>query len=209
MRRRNRCASSERCLRTRTNYGLGRLCEQLTEQAAGAFAQLAEELRRAGYEPQRLAHFLNKLLFMLFAEDAKLLPGGLVRDLGKNLRSSPIDFSGQLAALFRLMSTKPGGTFGPLPIQWFNGGLFDGDDVLPLTTPQIDTIVSVSLLDWSQVEPAIFGTLFERGLDPDKRSRAGRALHRPPEHRARCPPGGHRAFAARVGGREGRHRPPP
>ena len=147
--------------------------EQLTERAAGAFAQLAEELRQSGYEPQRVAHFLNKLLFMLFAEDAKLLPGGLVRELGKNLRSTPADFSRQLAELFRLMSTKPGGTFGPVPIQWFNGGLFDGDDVLSLTTPQIDTIVSASLLDWSQVEPAIFGTLFERGLDPDKRSQLG------------------------------------
>ena len=147
--------------------------EQLTERAAGAFAQLALELRQAGYEPQRVAHFLDKLLFMLFAEDAKLLPAGLVRDLGKNLRSIPADFSRQLAELFRLMSTKPGGSFGPLPIEWFNGGLFDGDDVIPLTTPQIDTLVSVSLLDWSQVEPAIFGTLFVRGLDPDKRSQLG------------------------------------
>jgi type II restriction/modification system DNA methylase subunit YeeA len=147
--------------------------EQLTEQAAGTFAQLALELRQAGYEPQRVAHFLNKLLFMLFAEDAKLLPAGLVRDLGKNLRSRPDDLSRQLAELFRLMSTKPGGTFGPVPIEWFNGGLFDGEDVLPLTTAQIDTLVTVSLLDWSQVEPAIFGTLFERGLDPDKRSQLG------------------------------------
>ena len=147
--------------------------EQLTEQAAGTFAQLALELRQAGFEPQRVAHFLNKLLFVLFAEDAKLLPGGLLRDLGKNLRARPDGFSRQLAELFHLMSTKPGGTFGPLPIEWFNGGLFNGDDVLPLSTAQIDTLVRVSLLDWSQVEPAIFGTLFERGLDPDKRSQLG------------------------------------
>jgi hypothetical protein len=89
--------------------------EQLTEHAAGTFAQLALEFRQAGYEAQRVAHFLNKLLLMLFAEDAKLLPSGLVRDLGENLRSRPADFSRQLAELFRLMSTKPGGTFGPLP----------------------------------------------------------------------------------------------
>ena len=34
-------------------------------------------------------------------------------------------------------------------------------------------IDQVSRLDWSQVEPAIFGTLFERGLDPSKRSQLG------------------------------------
>ena len=30
-----------------------------------------------------------------------------------------------------------------------------------------------ALLDWSRVEPAILGTLFERGLDPDKRGQLG------------------------------------
>ncbi|SRR5712692_99463 len=106
-------------------------------------------------------------------QDAKLLPLGLIRDLGRNLRKQPTIFTAQLSELFRLMSTEPGGTFGPLPIQWFNGGLFDGPDVLPLTTEQIDVITQVSLLDWSQIEPTVFGTLFERGLDPDKRSQLG------------------------------------
>lgn len=58
-------------------------------------------------------------------------------------------------------------------LQWFNGGLFDGGDVLPLTVKEIALVESVSRLDWSQVEPAIFGTLFERGLDPSKRSQLG------------------------------------
>ena len=147
--------------------------DKLTEEAAGAFASLAQQLRAAGHEPQRVAHFLNKLLFVLFAEDATLLPSGLIRDLGRNLRRQPTAFINQLAELFRLMSTQSGGVFGTQLIQWFNGGLFDGADVLPLTTEQIDVIVEVSLLDWSQVEPAVFGTLFERGLDPDKRSQLG------------------------------------
>lgn len=146
---------------------------ELTERAAGAFAAVAQQLRDAGHDPQRVAHFLNKLLFVLFAEDALLLPPRIIRDLGKNLRSQPAMFGAQLSVLFRLMSTEPGGVFGAVPIQWFNGGLFDGEDVLPLTAEQIDVISDVSLLDWSQVEPAIFGTLFERGLDPSKRSQLG------------------------------------
>ena len=110
---------------------------------------------------------------MLFAEDASSLPTGVVRDLGKNLRTHPASSAPQFTHLFRLMSNQPGGVPGASPIQWFNGGLFDGDDVIPLTTEQIDIITTVSLLDWSQVEPAIFGTLFERGLDPSKRSQLG------------------------------------
>ena len=66
-----------------------------------------------------------------------------------------------------------GGLFGAERIQWFNGGLFDGGHVLPLMPEEIATVDKVSRLDWSQVEPAIFGTLFERGLDPSKRSQLG------------------------------------
>src|SRR5579859_1982889 len=51
---------------------------ELTEEAAGAFADLAQQLREAGHEPQRVAHFLNKLLFALFAENATLLPAGII-----------------------------------------------------------------------------------------------------------------------------------
>ena len=147
--------------------------EELTEEAAGAFAGLAQELRGAGHDPLRVAHFLNKLLFVLFGEDAGLLPRGIIQGLAKNLRGQPDVFTSQLSVLFGLMATKPGGAFGPLPIQWFNGGLFDNAAVLPLTTIQIDRIADGARLDWSQIEPAIFGTLFERGLDPDKRSQLG------------------------------------
>ncbi len=146
---------------------------ELTEEAAGAFADLAQQLREAGHEPQRVAHFLNKLLFALFAENATLLPAGIIRQLGRNWSRLPSIFISQLSELFRLMSTEPGGAFGTQRIQWFNGGLFDGPEVLPLTTAQIEVIARVSLLDWSQVEPAVFGTLFERGLDPSKRSQLG------------------------------------
>jgi type II restriction/modification system DNA methylase subunit YeeA len=66
-----------------------------------------------------------------------------------------------------------GGNFGAEWIDWFNGGLFDGDEVLYLEPWDIEVLREAAALDWSQVEPAIFGTLFERGLDPDKRSQLG------------------------------------
>ena len=58
-------------------------------------------------------------------------------------------------------------------IEWFDGNLFDGDEVIALEADEIDVLREVSKLDWAEVEPAIFGTLFERGLDPDRRSQLG------------------------------------
>ena len=47
--------------------------QEITEEAARHFAVLAQTLRDRGHDPHRVAHFLNKILFCLFAEDAGLL----------------------------------------------------------------------------------------------------------------------------------------
>jgi len=145
---------------------------ELTEKAAQSFADLAQALRERGHDPQAVAHFLDRLLFCLFAEDAGLLPAGLLGRLATVTRTDPAAFTDGLGDLFGRMSTK-GGLFGTERIEWFDGGLFDGPAVLPLTAPEMATLLAVSKLDWSQIEPAIFGTLFERGLDPGRRSQLG------------------------------------
>ena len=58
-------------------------------------------------------------------------------------------------------------------MEWFNGGLFDDDAALSLEKPEIDIALEAAGLDWSEIDPSILGTLFERGLDPDKRSQLG------------------------------------
>jgi type II restriction/modification system DNA methylase subunit YeeA len=66
-----------------------------------------------------------------------------------------------------------GGSFGEHDIPYFDGGLFSDDEAYDLTRDDLGVLALASLLDWSSIEPAIFGTLFERGLDPDKRSQLG------------------------------------
>jgi hypothetical protein len=146
--------------------------DQLTQQAAKDFSKLATRLRDRGHEPHDVAHFLNRLVFCLFAEDAGLLPVGLMERISAGTRLKPNEFGDSLRELFAKMS-KSGGSFGAERIDWFNGGLFDSDEVLALETDEIDLLRWVGRLDWSQIEPAIFGTLFERGLDPSKRSQLG------------------------------------
>lgn len=50
-------------------------------------------------------------------------------------------------------------------MEYFNGGLFDSDDTLPLTWEDLDDLIRASMLDWSDIDPSILGTLFERGRD--------------------------------------------
>lgn len=146
--------------------------QDVTEDAAREFAGLAQTLRSRGYDPHRVAHFLNKLVFCMFAEDAHLLPEGLLKRLAEGTTHESSAFAAGLADLFEKMS-KSGGLFGTERIEWFNGGLFDGGDVIPLKSDEIEVLQVASELDWSEVEPSIFGTLFVRGLDPDRRSQLG------------------------------------
>ncbi len=46
---------------------------QITEKAAKAFADIAQNLRARGHDPEAVAHFLDRILFCLFAQDARLL----------------------------------------------------------------------------------------------------------------------------------------
>jgi hypothetical protein len=150
----------------------GKTREELTAEAAEQFASLALTLRGRGHDPQRVAHFLNKLLFVMFAQDAGVLPSALLERLVEGAQNNVDVFTLGLRDLFAKMA-EGGGLFGVEHIDWFDGGLFDDADVLPLTTAEIGLVQRVSRLDWSQVEPAVFGTLFERGLDPGKRAQLG------------------------------------
>lgn len=150
----------------------------ITLKAAKLIGDLAWQMQQRNHDPHQVAHFLNKLVFCLFAEDAKgpasepLLPNRLFSKLLASGQKDPVRFERQLKNLFQAMSDRHG-AFGEHIIQWFNGGLFDDDLTLPLTSDDIDRLLNVSFEDWSAIEPSIFGTLFERGLDPAKRSQLG------------------------------------
>ena len=48
--------------------------DEVTELAAARFADIARSMQERGHEPEDVAHFLNRVLFCLFAEDVGLLP---------------------------------------------------------------------------------------------------------------------------------------
>lgn len=145
--------------------------EAITQEAAQKFATLAKALRDRDHEPQPVAHFLNRLLFCMFAEDIGLLPDRLFTKLVTNSQSKPDLFEKRSGELFAAM--HKGGDIAFESIEWFNGGLFDDETTLRLEPADLKVLLGACHLDWSEIDPSIFGTLFERGLDPSKRSQLG------------------------------------
>jgi type II restriction/modification system DNA methylase subunit YeeA len=115
--------------------------QELTRKVALAFGDLSRRLRARGHPPRAVAHFLNRLVFRLFAK------------------------------------MRTGGFFGAEVIAWFNGGLFDDAPPPPLERADLKLIADAAAEhDWSQIDPAIFGTLFEEALKAT-RQRAALGAH--------------------------------
>jgi type II restriction/modification system DNA methylase subunit YeeA len=149
----------------------GKTRQALTEEAAEQFASLAQRLRTRGHDPQAVAHFINRLVFCMFAEDIGLLPNQMFSRMLEHAVDRPDEFVELAQDLFRAMQS--GGRVGFERVEWFNGGLFDTNEALPLDQQDTKLVLKAARLDWSDIDPSIFGTLFERGLDPDKRSQLG------------------------------------
>ena len=143
----------------------------ITEEAAGQFGAVAETMRKRGLESQPVAHFLIQCLFCMFAEDEGLLPRGIFTGLLAKAAADPVRASNRLAALFGAMQS--GGDYGDDTIAWFNGGLFATIAVPPLERADLAALQHAADMDWRNIDPSIFGTLFERGLNPAKRSQLG------------------------------------
>lgn len=150
----------------------GKTRAALTADAAAEFAELAQRLRSRGYEPQVVAHFINRVVFCLFADDVDLLPSGLFERMLDAARKAPGRFEDYARRLFAAMAER-GGEVDFTPVAWFNGGLFNNASALPLEADDIFLLQRAAALDWAEIDPSILGTLFERGLDPDKRSQLG------------------------------------
>lgn len=142
----------------------------VTKEAADKFSTIALRLQGRG-TPEEVAHFVNQLVFCFFANSVKLLPEGFFPKLLKRAGHRPDRTQDNFNALFEAM--EHGGEFDLTDIAHFNGGLFDGRRALPLDSGDIGLLIAAASLDWSLIDPTIFGTLFERFLDPDKRAQIG------------------------------------
>ena len=154
----------------------GKRTARVTRDIAARLARVAQSLE-GRHAPEHVAAFLSRCLFSMFAEDVGLLPRtdgvGAFTGLLKSLREAPGQFVPLVAELWKAMD---GGEFSVAiraQLPRFNGKLFKQPDVIPLDRDQIDLLLEAATADWSEVEPAIFGTLLERALDPAERHSLG------------------------------------
>lgn len=154
--------------------------EELTGDLADVFGDLADKLlsRSAAVADtlwqghgDPVAHFLMKVMFCLFAEDIGLLPDKVFTKLVNRCMLEPENFAPFCGELFDKM--KKGGWYGNDRVDYFNGGLFDDAPPLALGVVEMPLLAKAATRPWQAVEPSIFGTLFERILDPKKRAQIG------------------------------------
>ncbi|MEW6467214.1 MAG: DNA methyltransferase, partial [Pseudomonadota bacterium] len=173
-----------------------RISAKVTRQVAAELAQLARSLEAAGHAPQAVAAFLTRCLFSMFAEDVGLLPHDIPGAPSAPAGLGPgSEGDGAFTRLLRTYREQPQTLVQMLRVFWqgldaggfnaaiaaevlrFNGKLFKGagEDgyVLPLDASQIDGLLRAARANWTEVEPAIFGTLLERALDPTERHALG------------------------------------
>lgn len=151
----------------------------ITAEAAAKFSTLATSMRGRGIKPQVVAHFLTQCIFCLFAEDEGLLSDSPTDDMHiftnllKANRADPKKTVNRIKHLFTAMQEK-GGQYGNDDIAWFNGGLFKVINIPDLNITDLAILWrAANELDWRSIDPTIFGTLFERGLDPNCRAQLG------------------------------------
>ncbi len=149
-----------------------RKAAQVTRDIADRLAKLAKSLE-GSHSPEVVAGFLMRCLFTMFAEDIGLIPLHSFRELLLSLRFEVQNFQLMVEELWDAMDKGKFSTIIRQKLKHFNGGFFEDHSALPLTRDQLELLIEAASADWTAVEPAIFGTLLERALDPVERHKLG------------------------------------
>ena len=164
----------------------------VTESLAQKFAEVAKSLQKracaeladarsraemnfAQRKNLRIARFLNRIVFCMFAEDTRLHPEDLFSEILKSAVDDPAHFAATLEDLFKVMAA--GGNFGQYKIRHFNGHLFEDATVFELNEAELRILGEAAEADWQFIQPGIMGTLFERALDGEGNLRAQLGAH--------------------------------
>ena len=150
-----------------------RTLDAATKETADLFFAIVQDMERRVDDPEKLARYLNQIVFCLYAEDAGLLPGGLFSRIVRQHNHDPNTFDLAVRGLFDQMAKAEGGLFGADRVSYFNGDLFNSADTALFSDVALYHLAQAAQKDWRSIEPSIFGTLFERALDASKRSQLG------------------------------------
>ncbi|WP_262029457.1 class I SAM-dependent DNA methyltransferase [Microvirga sp. Mcv34] len=147
---------------------------RVTRDIAKRLAQVSKSLEERGCDAEDVAHFLMRCLFTMFAEDVALLPPDSFKAILEKSVVDPEHFPHRLKALWQQM--EKGDEFSHVietRVRHFNGGLFKDTTVFDLGREEIGELLAAAKYSWTEVDPAIFGTLLEQALDRTERRKLG------------------------------------
>ena len=148
-----------------------RSVDTVTRETTELFHSIVEDMEQHTEDQEKLALYLNQLVFCLYSDAAGLLPDNLFTGIVRQYYRKPPEFAEVIRDLFERMAD--GGRFGAVEIPHFNGNLFDRTEAVELSAVALQRLVEAAGKNWQDIEPSIFGTLFERALDASKRSQLG------------------------------------
>jgi hypothetical protein len=149
-------------------------------KAAEQLGKLHDQLKEVGYEGHPLEVLLVRLLFCLFAEDTGIFEKNQFREyLDLRTTEDGSDLGMHLEALFQVLNTPAEKRLRNLDEQlaafsYVNGRLFA--ETLPIAAfgrAMRETLLDACALDWSQISPAIFGSLFQSIMYKEARRNLG------------------------------------
>ena len=150
-------------------------------RASERVGDLHDALAASGYTGHNLEQFLVRIVFCFFADDTGIFePRDIFLDLLESrTREDGADLGGWLAQLFQVLNTPVDGRSKHLDedlarFPYVNGDLFRD----PLLIPSFDAQMRQRLIDachfnWSDISPAIFGSLFQSVMNKNERRAQG------------------------------------
>ena len=149
---------------------------RVTRVIARRLAEVSKALETQ-HPPEEVAHFLMRCIFTMFAEDVDLLPKGKFAELLADCIDSPGAFVPLIEDLWGKMDEPQEARrfFSGFrtTVRYFNGNLFKGARAFPLGREEIGELLEAAKAKWTEVDPAIFGTLLEQALEPGERKKLG------------------------------------
>lgn len=149
-------------------------------KAAELMAKLHDSLKDIGYTGHPLEVYLVRILFILFAEDTNIFNKQQFQDyIEQRTSEDGSDLAAKLQELFQVLNTPKENRFKNLDEQlaefpYVNGKLFE--EILPMASfdsKMREALLNCCYIDWSEISPAIFGSMFQGVMNPTERRNLG------------------------------------
>ncbi|WP_010178054.1 class I SAM-dependent DNA methyltransferase [Aquimarina agarilytica] len=148
--------------------------EEATRKTANIVADVFNSLIERGEDRLVAQRFMLQCIFTMFAEDYNLLPKDIFTQIlidCQNQKGNSYDLINQLFTQMDSSIPARGGRFKE--VEYFNGGLFSNPEAIELTDWELDRMKDAASRKWSQVNPAIFGTIFQSSMGAEARHAFG------------------------------------